>query len=331
MIAVLIPVGEWPFYQQALLRNIHETIGTDYHVYFLVSGPSQRLTDEFTNMSGKFSVHNGNIYPTTKGIHLELLDWAFRTIDLPEWVYVQHADMFWETKNWFRLFEKKMDHAKAIMPSYCATGYRYKHHKYQLDGRPLIRTHDFSGLYHRPTILQNSLRFLWTKVSHCNQQLVLDCLPKLEIIHESRPLKEDDMLDGSDLIGLFLGCQEHSLVAEVDEPLQYHHCWDLFGMGWTMSRDDDTIIINRTVEEAKVGIATYSWCSSFLYDYTKWSDRVIPWTALQQIMKPVRGAFADFIVKYKTKCTTLDNRLGGIRYIRFTDKEYSISKYAMML
>lgn len=333
MLAILIPIADVPFFPQAILDNIAETIGTsNYHVHFLTSNITDRLKDELKNLKGNFSIHEKKFPSDQKGVHLQLLDWAIYNLDLPDWIYTQHEDMFWQTKNWLSYFQKYMHKSIAIMPPYLDTGYSYKHYKYQYNGEKLIRCHDFSGLYHKESLIKNNLSFCWSLVKNCKQNLILNNIENFNLIHESRNLKEDDFLDGSDLIGMYLQCLDKNSVSEIQEPMSYYHCWGLFGMAWYMKIENQNIYINSKFKTALLGLGleSYSWCSSFCFDFEKWNDRVFPWHVAQKILNVKKNKFCTFIEKYNKEKKCLSDQKFKIKKIFFLDREISVENISML-
>jgi hypothetical protein len=322
MISVLIPVGEYPFFIRAISQNLQATIrGIDYRVCFLLASPSERmLADvEESQLEFDFDIAVTDFDPSVRGVHLTLLDWAFKNLPLSEWVYVQHADMFWQSLDWLTSFVQEANAgAKAVMPPYYWTNHPYIHKKFALNGRELIRTHDFAGLYHRPTL--GDLSFMWCKAG---DSPIRDYIPRLSLTQSGRPLREDDLLDGSDVIGLYYACT--GVPVSEPGPLVFQHCWDLFGVLWAMRRDGDVIHVNRPFVKTLRGIESYSWISSFCFDYNKWHDRVFPWAVLRQIMPAKQTEFARFVEQYGLCPTSLKNGTAGVREVRFTDKAFLIS------
>lgn len=304
------------------MQNLQETIGdVACRVHFLMASPSDRLLEEINQLQLEFDFDTAvaDFDPTVRGVHLMLLDWAFANLPLEDWVYVQHSDMFWESRDWFNLFWKETEAgARAVMPHYYWTNHKYVHKKFALRGKPLVRTHDFAGLYHRPTL--GDLSFMWGRVG---DSPIKEHIPDLSLIHSHRPLTEDDFLDGSDMIGLYYACNGIP-VAESGE-VKFQHCWDLFGVLWAMRWEGDTIHVNRPFEKCLRGIESYSWISSFMFDYDKWPDKVFPWAALKQILPARQTSFARFVERYGRCPMALGDRQVVSR-VCFTDRQFEFGE-----
>jgi hypothetical protein len=330
-LTILIPLPQLPFLFKAIVENIKETIGiSDYKIIFLVTKIEKRFYEETKNFD-EVIFFEINLNFKCKGVHLRLLDYAFEHLNLTEWVYVQHADMFWITKNWFNLFYKHASHAVAIMPSYYTSDYMHKHYKYTINNNKIIRCHDFCGLYHRPTIIENKLKFWWTEVKDCNQQIIFDNLKNIKIINPNKKLELNDFLDGSDLISLYFACKNKNLVVEVNDPLEYYHCWDLFGVSWSMCKKNNQLIINRTFENSILGLESYSWISSFYFDYNIWQDKIFSWNSLSQIFIPKKNKFIRFFEKYQCEKSSLKYSSDDVTKIIFLNKSFDIKKTIPML
>lgn len=326
MISILIPIGDVPFFPEALIKNIKETIGiSNYKIHFLISNPSNRILEELSSISEEFYVHIKNLSSFTKGIHLNLLDWAMYNLPLSEWVYVQHADMFWKTNNWFYIFQKYMKNFVAIMPPYNNSCFNYKHYKFKFKGENVIRCHDFSGMYHKPSFVENNLNFFWSRVKNCGKKVILQNLQNFELIQELRVLNENDFLDGSDLISLYYRYLGKN-VCEIKENIDYYHCWGLFGLAWNMNKENNAVYINETFKNSLIGMKSYSWISSFCFNYDIWEDRVFPWFITKQITYCKKDNFSIFVEKYKSKNhNCLGFNSNGIKKVCFKDVDFLIN------
>lgn len=325
MIDILIPIGEFPLFPLLNILNIKETIGIEkYKINFLISEITPRIKNEFEKYKYDFNLIEFNV-GKDRGSHLKLLDFAFRNLKLSDWVYVQHSDMFWESKNWFQFFSNLItSDVVAITPSYCSKTIKFKEIKYSLNEKPLIRTHDFCGLYKKDFILDNNLTFSDGIVSDFNDKYKSIFLNSIKTIKNNQYLKLDSYLDGSDYIGLFIQQSKYK-IKQIENRLEYYHCWDLFGIPWCMSKCDNVINIERKFDKAIRSIESYSYLSSFLFDYDAWKDKVLPWFVVKQIMNVSKNDFCTFFENYvNMEKKSIKSEYDGTKLVKFLDRKFNI-------
>jgi hypothetical protein len=334
LIAVLIPIGDFPFFVRACRENILRTCGLapqEVELIFLVAQPSARL---------RAALHGQRVlegpYEPRPGVHLELLDWAFWDPTLPRWVFVQHPDMFWLDHGWLaRGVEAIANNPHMIaltVPKALSRGeFDYVEHKYSLDGLPLMRTHDFAGFYNRTMFLEEGFTFRWgsagvqVPLSPPVMGAMLD--KRLHFIHRGLPLCPGDFLDGSDTIGLEIALRFPGQIADIPLSCRFHHCWDLFGASFSMSRIESTLLVDRPLGKMVRSLSTYSWVSSHLFDRDQMWDKIFPWTWLKQIARratiPPPSSICGLLASYGGDGTPCGDSTLGVGRVSFRDRDFS--------
>lgn len=328
MISVLLPMGNSPFFVKACIDNFYNTCGlpaeeVDYHI--LTTDTSSLPSDR------KFKVHRIGSARKRDSSHLKMLDWAVNNLDLHDWVYVTHTDMFWLDEGWLRdLQQFSLPPVVACMMPYSQYRgeFKYNHYKYLLSGFPIIRAHDFSGLYHVPTLRKMQLSFLWGHmgVSPAISQVLRSAVEKGKLywIMMKRPLRIGDPVDGSDVLGLELVIQGEKII-EAPITQRFVHGWDTLGLADDIVRTGDTIYVHREVEKCHRGLPAYSWISSSLFDRES-PETIFPWACLGQlgVYNMRRTALCDVVSKYaETNPIGLDD-VFGVKEVKFLDQSWEI-------
>lgn len=319
-LAVIVPMGDFPFFVNAVYKNIIETSGCEANIIFLVTkNPSVRLRKAFSDINVTFI--ETSVPSSGHGVHLQILDWAVENLSY-KWICVQHADMFWlPNSQWLRIISEEIKNTNAValtIPYELSHGeFQFKKHKFTLNGTPLIRTHDFFGVYNREELLDRKLKFIWGPLDKE--------IPGIKWIYQNKGLEIGDFLDGSDKIGLELS-YDSKLIKEIDFPAGYIHAWDIFGLSSHIERKNTVIYINRPLEKTNRAIASYSWISSYLFDKSM-KEKILPWRLVKNIVEEKnlvkKGILCDVLKNYKTNEESIFEERFGVYSIVFNDYTYS--------
>lgn len=316
MITVLLPLGDFPFFPQACVRNIKETTDVEIEVVFLTNNATAQ------NLKG-CKVLVAPIQDSSRGIHLKLLDWAVRQPNITDRLYVQHCDMFWSDKGWLENMLAVSE--PAVMPAYgnYAGEFKYRQVKYSLDDKRIVRTHDFSGLYDKSFVASST--FMWGTPPEVSSAKVLKAIEdnRFRWAHENRNLTVSCELDGSDALSLELAIEGRT-AAESPVPT-YFHSWDLFGLSWAMRRTERVIRVDRTFEKSLRGIQAYSWATSHYLDKDLHARKIFPWSVLQKILpKAKKPLICDILDKYKDTDNVLGDKEDKTETVIFTDQRIDV-------
>jgi hypothetical protein len=322
LISILIPLPDIEFFAKACSKNIQETIGLPDNQYELIF-----LTTSDKSIEGFKTIQCP--YEAQKGVHLSLLNHAFYHCDLSDWIYVQHADMFWLEPNWgIELIQTNKQVARTIPHANCTNEFNCVQHKFSLNSNLLMRTHDFAGFYNRQWFVDNQMTFQW---GNLKTQLPLSQALESHIrkgniqwIHRNLPVKINDFVDGSDLIGLEIAAKSEIIdVAPIKA--KYIHCWDLFSIVYDFEHVNNEIHVNRLEHQCTRSLHSYSWISSYLLPRT---NKLFPWSVLQKIngqIKRHKSPICNVLEKYKENSEVLGDEDMGVKLVKFKDAQYSIT------
>lgn len=321
MISVIVPTGDYPFFVNACSKNIRENTGLDT-CFITAKNPSKMLVDSICNANCRYL--EAPFPYDERGIHLKLLDWAICQEELEDLIYVQHCDMFWE-KPWLHDVIGLGGVAICFSHDKLKSEFKPSRYKFFLDNKPLLRTHDFAGVYNRKFLLDNRLSFIWGIVENLGSEKLLDAVDNKRILRLNGSfLTRQDYLDGSDRIGLELALIGDGLVKESKTSSFYYHCWDLFGMGFDSCREDDKIIVNRQFNKSTRGLLAYSWISSYLFDKQEMGNKLFPWCFVKENIENLKmPIICEFIKKYKNNDCFIGMDDNGISKILFKDVIWS--------
>lgn len=331
MITIVIPLPDCLFFPQACLRNIHETIGVkNFKVIFILNKNNNEIEKELikTNLDHEILKYE---YVPKKGIHLILLDRAFK--ELPdEWIYVQHADMFWIDYGWgidlLNFMNNSSKKIGSVLHENCKNEFNCVRYKFSINNKKIIRTHDFAGLYNRSWFIKNNFSFEWGKLKSLSKNL-LENIKNIKKIHLNENLKLGDWLDGSDLISIESFCLDENSIGYIKSKCKYFHVWDLFSICHDMSFQKSKIIINRKENKSSRSLHVYSWISSNLFNK---NQKILPWKLIKKIskyknceIKSYKTKFCNFVEKYKIYESIGEDEDMGIKIIQFKDKKYNLT------
>lgn len=268
---------------------------------------------------------------------MSLLDRAFYELDLYDWVFVQHADMFWRGVNWgvdlLSSISKRPNNVAWVVPhKNCVNEFNCVEYKFALNSTKLLRTHDFAGAYNRKWFVEGRHSFNWGEL-----KTKLPLSPKLEQVINNKSLlwtnrghevRFGEFVDGSDLIGLEIGVNCPHLIDVLKTSAQYIHCWDLFAISHDFQQQGDTIVVDRLEEKCARSLHTYSWISSNLLPVE--GHKIFPWKVLQQMKStnvPARKSpLCYFLERYKNTNECLgEDRTMGVERVQFRNKNYWLS------
>lgn len=327
-------MGNSPFFVKACLENFFQTSGVqdvDFHL-LTVDPVSKDFLEavEKARSTYQFSFHVHPFGRKRDKAHMNLLDWAVANLELADWTYVTHSDMFWLDEGW--LSELIAIQAPGIvgymMPySQYRGDYEYVHQKYSFSGKPLVRAHDFAGLYHIPTLKSRNLKFkcgfLDTEIPISDKLREAVISGKLRWIRQHRPVVIGDMMDGSDIIGL-------ELAGSIIEPplkARFCHGWDTLGLGDDIERDGDTLKVCRLMRQCHRGLPSYAWISSFLLDRHT-SQVIFPWAMFLKIAEKTgyytnKSIFCNTLERYADPGASPIGAYDffGIKKVKFLDGE----------
>lgn len=347
MLTLLVPVGDYPFFVDAVCSNIEQTGGTPMDqvdlAFVVTKDPPERLVRAFRRQTVPLRVLKSPIADKEHGVHLKLLDWAVKFGTTSRWVYVQHTDMFWDQSDspWLAAILKELETADGValtIPYNLSLGeFQYNQHKYRLDGRLLTRAHDFAGVYDRRKLLDMNLSFLWGRLDKLGVSAELR-----EAIHAGRvtwehrngPVQLSEWVDGSDLIGLELGLRRPSMIRDLRLANKFVHCWDLFGIASDMTRTGDTISVRREVSRCVRGLPSYSWISSHLFDVEEMGDKIFPWRVLETIsadspLSARKTKTCELLERHVTTGSVLGRGHLGVKKVEFLDRTFDLRKMLM--
>jgi len=266
--------------------------------------------------------------------HMNLLDWAIANLDLADWTYVTHSDMFWLDEGWLNeLVAIQAPGVAAYMMPYSQYrgDYQYVHQKYSFSGKSLVRAHDFAGLYHIPTLKSMNLKFkcgfLDTEIPISDKLREAVASGKLRWIHRHCPVVTGDMMDGSDIIGLELALNRPGSIIEPPLKARFCHGWDTLGLGDDIERQGNTLKVYRLMRQCHRGLPSYAWISSFLLDRNT-TQVIFPWAAFLKIAKKTgyrtdKSVFCNALDRYadpEASPIGADD-LFGIEKVKFLDGE----------
>lgn len=328
---IIIPIGDQPFFIYSVYKNITETSGMDdVEIYFLTTEITPRMKSVLDTLNG-VTVFVKYFEPK-HGLHLDLLDWAVENIEFKQdWIYVQHLDVFWLDNNWLKNVYQKLDECIAlVVPKDSAVeGIDFKEHKFKINEKLLIRTHDYSGFYNVKKLKKNNLKFKWGKVKDiCSDFLVNKIQNKtIKWVHKNKYLEIEDNLDGSDSIGLEISVKFPNKIKELKMKQKYIHCWSLFYFLFHTKIQQNKIIIDLPINKCIRGLPSYSWISSNLFDLNTCKNLIFPWKNYKQIALEnnwsiEKNKLCFLLEKYKNSNNVLGNETTEISQIKFLDKTY---------
>lgn len=307
MISIIIPCSEYAFFPQANYKNILETCGrNDLEFYFLTTSKELETPGEKIVFDKK----------PFHGIHLEMLDWAFRNLNLKEYVYIQHEDTIWGLngkKNW--LCQNFENNIYSFPYENYLGDFKHLKIKYKINDQPIIRSHDFIGIYNRNYILDNNLTFKMGKCKDVLSEYSLNNLNKIKL--NNKTLTKNSFLDGSDAISIECYLRNNA-IKELEINDFYYHSWDLFAFIYDAIFLDEEIIINRPIKRCLRGLKNFSWLSTFLFE----EGNFIPWSLYLKLasklnLEKTPSNLCLLFYKYKTK--KIDERKSKIKKLTFTD------------
>lgn len=315
-IAIIIPIGDYPFLAQAVMKNIKEKSKNEVEIFFVTSSDYNRRLDRVIKNNHLLSPLKGKEH----GIHLKLIDWAMKEIK-HDWVCVQHADMFW-LDNWEINLDNELI-AITLPYSNYKGDFQFKEHKFKIGNKKITRTHDFCGFYNRNAICELGLTF---QSGSINQLVSTDKLKssRIEWIHRKKKLENDDELDGSDLIGLEIATNWPSRIKETSMKASYNHCWGMLEVANHIKRKGNVTYINKPFEKCRRGLPAFSFMSSMLFDKEEMSDKIIPWSIVKKHLP--QNSINKVLMQYKETNNTGED---GIKKIIFPDKTL-IQKVSMI-
>jgi hypothetical protein len=324
MVTIIVPTGNYPFFIRACYRNVLETAGVVDFRYLVTSDVSSQTIDTFRAIGANYMV--APIKYSCRGVHLDLLDWAFTQPDVSNWVYIQHCDVFWTQRGWYEEMKRSIasspETVAFVMPYSQYIGeYKHKQFKFYFNKQKMLRTDDFAGLYNRKALRALNLSFKWGTAKNLVSENLRNIILSRKIRRrDGRLLALDQFLDGSDCIGLELGTQGDHLVKEMEISSPYYHAWDLFGMGYHMSRKGNVLLVDRSLEKSMNSIRSYSWVSSFLFNRHEIKNKIFPWVVATHFLpKLEKPAICSFLERYKDTDQVIGLDDDGIARIKFRD------------
>lgn len=338
MITVLIPIGEIPYFVHANVANVSETCGVlwDYVEFVYLTGKTipTNVQAAFDAEETKCRVVSAPFEVSGPDCHLKLLDWAFRNVKFKsDWIVTQHADVFWNTEGWLSKIvaaTKQFPNHVAIVPN--DAGFRFN-----VDGKGVLRTQGYVLALNQPKFVEYELSFIngvlgneEMSMSSELQEAIKDGRVEWTKLHRSGANPQQlklvpgvDVIDGADMISLELAVRYPKKIAQLQLSNCFVHLWHFFDMYYDISREGDTLIVNRTSKMSEVGAHCYSWASSYLFDKDEFKDKILPWRAEQIHNFCVRDDFGDelceLLKKYSTETNIVGEGFNGLTEIQFTD------------
>jgi hypothetical protein len=339
MITVLIPLGEIPFFVNANLKNFEESCGynlIDIDFVFLtsetISENLQAAIDKAME-TFKFRVLKAPLQVDGPDCHLQLLDWAFYNADLNDIVFVQHNDVFWTPgSNWLKRAVADIEgtpNCSFFVPDDAGE-------RFCLDGKPVLRSQGYAAAFRLQRFIGYNLSFCngifgeGTPLSHGLKKAIESGRVTWSKVRRSAsvPPRPEvvigiDSTDGADIIGLEAALRFPDEITTIELSDDMVHLWHFYDMYYDLSRDGDTLIVNRSSKMAEVGIHYYSWVSSFMFDKNTMKDKIFPWQVELQHGLGARDDFSDKVCQmlsnYAEPGDIVGNMTDGIKYVRFTD------------
>jgi len=318
--SILIPIGKHHYFVELCSKNILDTAG-DINIIFLTTKDIPEKLEHA--LKGKQHLRCPYNFKDYKFTHLHLLDWAFYHGDLPDRLYVQHADVMWVDKGWLTAIQNFENKTACVLPyATSASDFQHIQHKFMFHGKKILRTHDFAAVYNRSNFVENKLTF---SAGNVGLDFPISDKLKFEIIRNNfswivtnRAVQLGDMFDGSDAIALEIYANCPTQIAEIPMSQKLIHCWDLFAISKDMRREGTTLFIDRPLKRCERALASYSWVSSQLFDP---EEVIFPWKHLRAIWPNIsEPRFCKILEKYIQKRDI--NNAFGIKKIVFDDFVY---------
>ena len=317
MLSLLLPMGRYSFFAHACLHNIAETYGgncdlSDLDVVILVGGDlNESLSTNLQVLKNKFKFR---IVRTNfdSNLHLDLLDWAFRNVELNDWVIIQHCDFFWIEENWLKRFEGMLD------SDYFAIRHDCGYTNFIYNNKDVDLLHDYFCIYNKQKLLYYDMKFSWGYISD------LSVSPEaLKAITEGRfVLKKIKpyWLDGSEAISI--ECAVHDLHIKTI-PLHFYHVWQFFRIIDHAFEIKDNVLYVKDFFDSLINdqdrLSHYVQCSLICSKFisAKEIGSFLPWVIFEKLIQ--------FYCKDKRRIEFLESNINLLERYRCTDDVYGDS------
>jgi hypothetical protein len=348
-LSLILPIGKYSFFAHACLKNIAETYGgksdlSDLDVVVLLNNKNLsnfHLLETLKDLKKEFQfrVVKANSYSE---VHLKLIDWAFRNIDLEEWVIIQHCDFFWTEENWLFRIESLLDNTSSVIRHDC--GYTNFLH----NGQDVELLHDYFCIYNKEKLLNFKLRLNWGKVIELAfSKLTLEKIENKELIFKSLNrtknklghIQKHDWLDGSE--AATLECAAHGLKIKTIS-LDFYHVWEFFRILDGIKIKENTLYINELLnfDNNIHRLAQQAQCSIICSYFIDKNELVnfFPWFLFKKIVSKYDPNSIDFLNQLETTIRKLEryaytNNVYGededlnLKRIVFKNKTINISPF----
>jgi hypothetical protein len=299
-LSIIVPVGVFSNIPIICQSNIDQYFGHNVDLIFLV----HRNTDTATLKAIKKTRARILVCPFENGSdHCKLLDWAMYYGDLKDWVLIQHADLFWQGKNFLSNFEIiKNDKDFFIISKY------KKFNFFIFDKKEYPLLDDVATLFRRDKFIEHKLSLRSGIVNRLDlSSLALDFITKgkikTRIYEKEKILSLDSWLDGGHSLTIELLSRNLFDNVVFLDSINFWHPSQFFRIHetWINSLDNcqngvlqiknkkiyrEIKIENNNVEDNSNiwQWAFYSWFTSHCCDS---NQKSFPWLIFKQIYKNI--------------------------------------------
>jgi hypothetical protein len=315
MISVVVPVGEFPFFINACVKNIHQTceLPEQLDLVLLMSRNNKPLVEQAVEKIARDYPFRVLRAPFDAGFnHLRLLDWAFYEGLSAEWVVIQHSDLFWTTKGWLSKTKNKIDQNLDMLVATCPDLERWC----CLQGSTLPQISDMFCICSREKFVQHDLHFNW---GVWPRQITLS-KPTTDAIRSGalkwtngKVLAEGvSFLDGSMSITMEAGIRFPDLTRLIDISDCFRHIGQFYRVAETLRVEGKTIYCRRHQRQDFFlpHLATYSYLTSCLFDVGEIRDRPFPWSLFRKIHPNYEATTVERLAAELAQYKTSENNLG---------------------
>ena len=333
-ISLIIPIGIFPFFVNANIKNIQETCGLPlekFDLIFLVEKNNKVFMSVDIRGFNNFKVIES---PNIGGEHLKILDWfIYSELVNTDWVIIQHSDVFWHNKAW--LIEiLDIIHREtniATITAYPKNGNLF----YSIKGKEVLTLHDIFAVYKRSEFINRNLTL---KRGRLLKDVMLS--PKLinliknkDIIKTKNSNKEIvtkgyTWLDGSHAISLELAhCPK--VIHKTNFSEYYHHFSSFFRLASLISYDDNILKIDSLSSFGQLkNLLSYAQITTKFFNKDQFRHKILPMKIMRIIASEISHdyrAIPEHIMNMLTEYTHEKNTISendnmGIKGVSFKDK-----------
>jgi hypothetical protein len=351
MVSVLIPIGVFPFFVYANIANVIETCGNkDIDFVFLTHKTiPDNLQKALDAVPFQFRVLQA---PFDSGYdQLKLLDWAFYYADLPEWVVVQHSDLFWhnfhDQKPWLTLLlETITNFPETMAVVYDDVDFIFKRYD-----KGVSITSDSMIMLNKHKFVRAGLKFDWGNYQD-NEVFLSDAVVneiKSGIVQwygvSTRGNNincdinlSDFWLDGGEAIALEMAVRFPNQIQTLGcLKFQFEHLWSFYRFASNLRREGEILYLDAKFDDW-VGIASiYAYMICLLFDKNDIIDKPFTVSLLTKIINIYKYDLRAYVMKGKELAFHLDryrttnnligvNDLCGIKRMICEDHTFDLVK-----